>query len=81
LKHLAANAIAHLELLRATLYFTSIQTSFTLPHDIHFKVSRIENSIDKKNVFVDRGAAHPRRCSSAGVKNSELINTTTVDNE
>ena len=45
---LAAHAIAHLDLLRATFYFTSIQTSFTLPHDIHFKVSRIENGIDIK---------------------------------
>ena len=28
--------------------FTSIQTSFMLPHDIHFKVSRIDNGIDIK---------------------------------
>jgi hypothetical protein len=48
LKHLAAHAIAHLDLFHATLYFTSIQTSFTLLHDIHFKVSRIENGIDIK---------------------------------
>ena len=43
-KNLAAHAIAH----RATLYFTSIQTSFTLSHDIHFKVSRIDNGNDIK---------------------------------
>jgi hypothetical protein len=46
LKHPAAHAIAHLNLLHATLYFTSIQTSFTLPHDIHFNESRIENGLD-----------------------------------
>ena len=62
-KDLTANVIAHLDLLRATPYFTSIQTSFTLSHDIYFKVSTIDNGINTKKPFVDRGAAHPRRCS------------------